>query len=175
MTMLLAAAMSAFSPEPVQSSASYEAAIRNTSTAPSYVMVTIVDANTNLEWTTCTTANFLVGALHMENGLAHDAEGTRQATALALLNTEHRFVFFSEAALRNIPAAVSPEELKQVRARFAPVSNEELRAGFGTKPWGALHDAFPDRRYLNAVACVLIERGLSPYMGDRTGAVSVGG
>jgi hypothetical protein len=172
-TILLTAAMSAFAPESVQSSASYEAAIRNTSTAPSYVMVTIIDANTNLERTTCTTANFLVGALHIENGLANDAEGRRQATTLALSNTEHRFTFFSEAALRNIPIGSSPEELKEVRARFAPVSNEALRAGFGTKPWGALHDAFPDRRYLNAVACVLIERGLSPYMGDRTGAISV--
>lgn len=169
--LLFAAATSAA--EPVQSRASYEAAIHNRTTSPSYVMITIVDANTKVERTTCTTANLLAGALHLETGLAYNAEGQRQATELAISNAEHRFVFSSEAALRNLPIPFSPEELEQARARFAPLSIEELRAGFGTKPWGALHDAFPDRHYRGAVACVLIERGLSPYMGDRTGAVTV--
>jgi hypothetical protein len=171
--ILFAAATSASAAKPVQSPASYEAAIQNASTAPSYVMVTIVDANTNIERTTCTTANFLAGAIHLQYALPFNAEGGRKATELALSNTAHRFTFSSEAALRNISASFSPEELAEVRARFAPLSNEELRAGFGTKPRGQLHDAFPDRRYRDAVACVLIERGLSPYMGDMTGAITI--
>lgn len=171
--ILFAAATSASAAEPVQSRASYETAIHNRTTSPGYVMITIVDANTKVERTTCTTANLLAGALHLETGLASNAEGQRQATELAISNAEHRFEFSSEAALRNIPIAFSPEELEQVRARFARLSTEELRAQFGAKPWGALRNAFPDRHYRGAVACVLIERGLSPYMGDRTGAVTV--
>lgn len=172
--ILVAAATSASASAQVQPAASYEAAVRNASTSPSYVMVTVVDANTGLERTTCTTANLLAGALHQQYGLAYDAEGVRQATALALSNAAHRFTFSVEAALRNIRASFSPEELAEVRARFAPLSERELRDGFGTKPWGRLHDALPDRRYRDAVACVLIERGLSPYMADRTGAVTIG-
>lgn len=171
--LFAAAAASAFAAQPVQSEASYEAAIHNRTTAPSYVMITIVDANTKVERTTCTTANLLAGALHLETGLAYNAEGQRQATELAISNAGHRFVFSSEAALRNLPTTFSAEELEQVRARFAPLSIEQLRAGFGTKPWGLLHNAFPDRNYRGAVACALIQRGLSPYMGDRTGAVTV--
>lgn len=171
--ILFAVATSASATEPVQSAASYEAAIHNQTTAPSYVMVTIVDANTNVERITCITANLLMGALHKQNRLGYDAEGRLKATELALSNTAHRFTFSSDDALRNILIAFSPEDLEEVRARFAPLSTGELREGFGTKPWGALHSAFADRRYRDAVACVLIERGLSPYMGDLSGAVSI--
>lgn len=170
---LFAAASSAFAAAPVQSPASYEAAIRNETTSPGYVMVTIVDANTNVERTTCTTANFLRGALHNQYGLPYDADGRRQVTELALTNTAHRFTFSAEAALRNIPIAFSAEEQEAVRARFAPLSIEELRAGFRFRPWGELHGTFPDRRYRDPVACVLIERGLSPFMADRTGAIGL--
>lgn len=171
--ILFAAMTSASASEPIQSSASYEAAVRNASTSPGYVMVTIVDANSGREWTTCTTGNFFVGALHRQYGLAYDAEGISQAMALAMANTAHRFTFSVEAALQNVSPSYTPEELAVVRARFASLSEQELRDGFGTKPWGKLHDAFRDRRYRNAVACVLIGRGLSPFMGDRTGAVTV--
>lgn len=142
--ILFAAAASASPSEPGQSPASYQAAIHNQTTAPGYVMVTIVDANTNVEWTTCTTANFLQGAINTEYGLAYDAEGRRQATELALSNTAHRFTFSSEAALGSIPIRFSSEQLEVVRARFAPLSTEELGARFGTRPWGKLHDAFPE-------------------------------
>lgn len=102
-----------------------------------------------------------------------DAEGVRQATALAMSNTAHRFTFSIEAALRNIPVSFSPEELVDVRARLAPLSNQELRDGFGASPWGKLHDAFRDRRFRDAAACVLKERGLSPYVADMTSAVTI--
>lgn len=90
-----------------------------------------------------------------------------------MTNTAHRFTFSDEAALRNVSPSYTPEELEEVRARFTPLSDQELRDGFGSKPWGRLHDVFSDRRYRDTVACVLIERGLSPYMGDRTGAVTI--
>lgn len=170
---LYAIALPAMATEHVQSTASYEAAIGNLSTAPSYVMVTIADANTGLERQTCTTANFLAGAIHFEYGLGYDHAGLKRATELALSNTSHRFVFTKQAALNNVSIEFTPQDLQDVRTWLAPVSNQELMAG--AHPWTDRDTPYAGRRYRSAVACVLIERGLSPYMADLTGQVVVAG
>lgn len=160
-----------------QSTASYEAAIRGSfetvTSAPAYVMVTIADANTGLERQTCTTANLLAGAIDLEYALAHDDAGRKQALALALSNTSHRFVFTKQAALNNVSIEFTPQDLEQVRTWLAPVSNQDLMAG--AHPWTGRDTPYSGRGYRSAVACVLIERGLSPYMADMTGQVVIPG
>jgi len=47
--LLYAITLPAVAAEYTQSASSFEAAVRNISTSPSYVMVTIADANTGLE------------------------------------------------------------------------------------------------------------------------------
>lgn len=168
-----AIAMPAMATEHTQSAASYEAAIGNLSTAPSYVMVTIVDANKGVELQTCTTANLLAGAMHFEYGLAFDAAGHKRATELTLSNTRHRFVFTQQTALDNVPIEFTPQDLENVRSWLAPVSNQDLMAG--VHPWTDRDTPYSGRRYRSAVACVLIERGLSPYMADMTGQVGIAG
>lgn len=71
-------------------------------------MVTIVDANTGRDWTTCATGNFFVGALHRQYGLAYDAGGICQAMPLAMANTAQRFTFSVEAALQNVSPSYTP-------------------------------------------------------------------
>src|SRR5450830_819541 len=171
--LLYAITLPAVAAEYTQSATSFEAALSNISTSPSYVMVTIADANTGLERQICTTANFLAGAIHFEYGLGNDHAGLKRATELALSNTSHRFVFTKQAALDNMRIDFSPQDLDNVRTWLAPVSNQDLMAG--AHPWTGRDTPYSGRRYRSAVACVLIERGLSPYMADMTGQVVVAG
>ena len=175
--LLCAISLPAMAAEHTQSAASYEAAIRGSfetvTSAPAYVMVTIGDANTGLERKTCTTANLLAGAIDLEYALTHDDAGRKQALALALSNTSHRFVFTKQAALNNVSIEFTPQDLQDVRTWLAPVSNQDLMAG--AHPWTSRDTPYSGRGYRSAVACVLIERGLSPYMADITGQVVVGG
>ncbi len=171
--LLYAITLPAVAAEYTQSATSFEAAVSNISTSPSYVMVTIADANTGLERQTCTTANLLAGAIHFEYGLAFDLAGLKRATELALSNTSHRFIFTKQAALDNMRIEFAPQDLDDIRTWLAPVSNQELMSG--AHPWTSRDTPYSGRRYRSAVACVLIERGLSPYMADLSGQVVVAG
>lgn len=171
--LLYAITLPAVAAEYTQSATSFEAAVSNISTSPSYVMVTIADANTGLERQICTTANFLAGAIHFEYGLGNDHAGVKRATELALSNTSHRFVFTKQAALDNVRIDFSPQDLDNVRTWLAPVSNQDLMAG--AHPWTQRESPYYAHRYRDAVACVLIERGLSPYQADLSGQVVVAG
>ena len=173
LTVLLALAMtsaSAVEPlsnsEPAQSQASFEAAIRNSySTAPSYVLVEVVDARTESTRSTCTTVNLLLGAIRREYDLGSDKAGVSKAIEIAQSNKTHVFRFAKEDALNNIPVKYSNSDLVGIRAQLAPLSTDELRAGFARA--GKLHALYRNDASRDAVACVLIERGLSPGMGDR--------
>lgn len=172
-----ALALPAMAATPLQSTSSYEAAIRGSfesaTSAPAYVMLTIADANTGLERHSCITASALVGAIHFEYGLAFDVRGRKQALALALSNADHRFVFTKQAALRNVHIESSAQDLDDMRAWLAPVSYQDLMAG--ARPWASRNTPYSRHRYRNAIACVLIERGLSPYQADLSGQVVVQG
>jgi hypothetical protein len=155
---------------PIQSQRSFEAAIRNHSTAPSYVMITVVDDATGEARTACTTANFLLGAIHREHDLGYDGDSLAMAERLALENTAHVFHFSKRSALENIPIQYSQQDIETVREKLAGLSAEQLRDGFSS--YGYLHAIYRSKphkqhvAYRDATACVLIERGLSPGMGD---------
>lgn len=97
--------------QPRQSDASYEAAIRNRSTSPSYVMVTVVDTEAGVTRPTCTEANFLLGAIHIERDIAYDREGEAKAMQIALQNQAHTFEFSKQKALRNVERHYTDDEL----------------------------------------------------------------
>lgn len=155
---------------PMQSKASYEAAFSEISTAPSYVLVTVVDANTGLSHTGCTDVNFLRGAIHKEYDIANDAEGSVKADQIALANTSHAFRLTNPAALANVAFQFSADDLGLMRDKLRGLTEAELRDGFSTSgKLHALYDVWPlakHRAYRDAIACALIERGLSPRKGD---------
>jgi hypothetical protein len=154
-----------------QSRASYEAAFRVLSTSPSYVLVTVIDARTGQARPVCTTSNFLLGAIHREYALGYDAVDSTKGVEIALKAHDHVFRFQRQAALDNIPASYSEAELQAARDFLAPFSAEELADKFSS--------LYANRRLdtkgyaKDAIACVLIERGLSPAMADITGQVYV--
>jgi len=155
---------------PVQSQASFEAAIKNHSTAPPYVLVTVVDDRTKTERSVCTTSNLLLGAIYFEHGLGTGAQAWAEAERIALSNRDHVFHFSKPKALENVAPTYTEKDLETIRAKLAPLSVEQLRQGFsGSGDLHAIYRVQPRERhtaYRDATACVLIERGLSPGMGD---------
>jgi hypothetical protein len=84
--------------EAVQSQADFAAAIRDHSTSPFIILLTVIDDRTGQARTGCSLAPFLVGALRSESGLSNiEAEG------LALANTSHVFHFSKQTALDHLP------------------------------------------------------------------------
>jgi hypothetical protein len=69
--------------EPSQPQAQFEAAIRNRSTSPNFILLTVVDDRTGESWIGCTLAPFLLGAIEREQ----PAVSLEEAVRIALSNT----------------------------------------------------------------------------------------
>jgi hypothetical protein len=155
----------------VQSRASYEAAFAVLSTSPSYVLITVIDARTGQARPVCTTSNFLLGAIGHEYALGTDAADRHKDVEIALQTKDHVFRFHQQSALDNISPRYTEDELRAAREFLAPLSTEELADKFSS--------LYANRRLdtkgyaKDAIACVLIERGLSPAMADISGQVYV--
>jgi hypothetical protein len=147
-------AQSATGAAPMQSQASFEKAIGNHSTSPSYVLISVVDDDTGQSRTFCTTANFLMGAIHREYGIGFGSGDIARADAIAIASKDHVFHFRRQEALDKLRMTYSEDELAAARASYASPSAAEGKR--------------------DAVACVLIEHGLSPHLADRSGQVVAG-
>jgi len=154
----------------VQSSESYEAAIRNISSSPSYVLIFVGDEVGGQTHSICTTANFLLGAIHREYGIGYERTDLSKAVDIAI-KTPDRTFRFHQPALNNIRLKYSLNDLEKARAFLAAFSTSEL-----TEKFSSLYGEkrLPTNEYSrDAIACVLIERGLSPKMADISGQVYV--
>jgi hypothetical protein len=105
--------------------------------------------------------------------IAASLDGIVQAKEIALKNRERRFRFTQPDALAAIEPTFSEADLDAARARLAPLSDDQIRAGLGFSPWGALHKQYANGPDQAAAACALIERGMSPGRGDRVPALYV--
>jgi len=145
------------------------------SSSPPYVQITVVDKRTSEARTGCVNAYALLGALRLEHDLLVGAHA--QTLELALTNKERRFEFTKPEALANLAISYLEADLEVMRQRMASYSDAELTAGFSA--YGTLRTllngspADRPRAYRDAAACVLIDRGFSPRIGDRTGALVI--
>jgi hypothetical protein len=158
-------------PVTVQPRESYEAAIHNYSTSPSYVMISIAGGETEQVKQVCTTANFLLGAIHREYGLGYSAADISKVAEIALASPDHTFRFRQPTALANIPLRYSDDDLAAARSFLAPISTDELRTRFSS----LLRESrlSTDGYARDAIACALLERGLSPRSSDISGQVYI--
>jgi hypothetical protein len=99
--------------------------------------------------------------------IAASPDGIVQAQEIALKNRERRFRFTQPDALAAIKPTFSDADLDAARARLAPLSNDQIRAGLRFGPSGSLRMEYANERDQAAAACALIERGMSPGRGDR--------
>lgn len=149
---------------PIQSRAAFERAINDDYLgSPYYVLITIKDSKTNQSETYCTMANFLLGAIHREHDLGHDVESIAKARKIAIENTDHVFTFNR------------PEALTNVHIRYSPADLDNARKSLVERGVPATIDNIFSYGYRDAVACVLIERGASPWVDHRTGRLKLGG
>jgi hypothetical protein len=142
--------------EPVQDRAHYEAAFRNHSTAPSFVLVTIVDDRTGQSRTGCVEANFVMGAITFETGVLGD-----EAEQTASSNSTHVFHFSKQKALDNVPFRYTQADLDRARDFVRRHGLDGLLLAMKNKD-----PELGDLRWSAALACVLIENGLSAVRGD---------
>jgi TonB family protein len=91
-----------------QSQAHFEAAIKDRSTSPFVVLLTVVDDRTGQSRTGCTEANSLIGAIVIEKEGGYGKSNAENMVKIdkaineALENKEHVFHFADQAALDNI-------------------------------------------------------------------------
>lgn len=160
-----------------QSARSFATAIHTSfttvTTAPRYVLITVVDANTGAERTGCITANFLAGAMSFESGKQDLFIETQGAEKAAMANTAHRFVFSNARALANLQFRYTADELALARVRLAPLTDDQLRDRHTFGAEGQLYDTQKTRSVRDATACALIDRGLSPGVADMTGGLYI--
>jgi hypothetical protein len=140
---------------PLQSQSRFEQAIRDRSSSPFFILLTIVDDRTGVAREACITANLFLGAIHREYGLAYDMASQKRVTEIALSKPDHVFHFSKQEALDNLPS-YSEEELVSARKTLDGLDeNQVLSTYFQNK----------------AVGCALVERGLSAREGDRGGEI----
>jgi hypothetical protein len=84
--------------ETLQPQAQFEAAIRNRSTSPNLILLTMVDDRTGDSWTGCTLAPLLLGAILKQQRTI----SVQEAIQIALSNTSHVFHFSRQSALDNL-------------------------------------------------------------------------
>ena len=152
--------------QPHQSPESFSAAIRDNSTSPFYVLITVVDDTTGQARTDCNTANLLLGAIHIEYGFTYDAAAIANAQNTALANTSHVFHFSKPEALANVAFRYSPHDMEVARQLIQPLTDEQLRKAFSLRGELAETNSYAER---DARACALVEHGLWVRIEDRSG------
>ncbi len=165
-----------------QSAANFAKAIANDSTSPYYVLITVINDKTGTRQTVCTEAPFLLGAITFQYHIlpARTKHGDQQSVALAwerklqaaALASKDRVYHFSEPkALKNLRAGYSQQELAQAHSLLAAWTTADIVAGM-TQSFSTKYKDFHQMRLnRDALAYVLLERGLQPRQGDMTGAV----
>ncbi len=156
----------------------YVRAIENNSTAPNYVLITVVNDWTKETRLICTVAPFLLGAIHRELQISYEDAGIRKVLEFALSQKDRIFHFSREDALKNIQSPYNEKNLAEMRVALKDLSDEEIRKGFkgDGKGLDKLYIDLPDKlysAYRDAIAHVLLERGLLPRRGCRAGNLTV--
>jgi hypothetical protein len=141
--------------------------ILNESTAPYYVLITVVNDSTHSSETIATEAPFLLGAIHLEYNIPYSKSGSRRVQKIALSNVNRIFHFRRDTAIKNIYPNCGNSILFEVKKRLSAYSNGDLLKQIKDDTYHTeLHLIYMTQRkelyycYRNAVAQVLLERGI---------------
>lgn len=147
-----------------QSLEAFAAAIKDSSSAPRYVRIVLTDGNTSIARDLCTLAPFLLGAIHIEYGIAYDVEGIARAREFALSTIDHRFTFYRTDAIHNISSKRTSREIEDAQEEvdkvLASLPDHRLRSVDVPNYWRG-----------EAIACALIDKGYSVGMRDLSGNI----
>jgi len=142
----------------------FRQALANRSTSPDYVLITVTTPGA-ANRTVCTTANFLLGAIHTQYGFPYTEQGQQRALQTALQQPDRSFTFTKPAAIRNLADYETPDALGQVRRRFVGKSDSELLDRKFIDSLTQKHSTAAHMAYRDATAHALLERGIACRMG----------
>lgn len=157
----------------------YRRALAEQSTAPLFALITLHDLKTGSDRLVCIPAPFLLGAIASEYHIDYDEAGSRKQFQIAVFQPERKFTFRNSNARRNAQPTYTPEILAHVRQLLADKSSGELRkeARATDTP---LHKLYRSKTnwahaaaYRDAIAHILLERGILAGVADRTGGLYV--
>lgn len=157
-----------------QSHADFVAAVRNNSTAPSFVKIQITDLNTGATYTACVPASALRGAVHAEQGEPSSREGRRKVFDLIVTNTSHDFGFRTREVLDNFFERPKPEDIQEA-GRLLDGTDLPIADFLKSEPAYAFYKINQARRSGRgaALACALIDRGYMPYSHSMNGSILI--
>src|ERR1700733_8544652 len=148
----------------VQDQAHYEQAVRDKTSAPYFVLVTIVDDAAKTSWTGCTLPEFVEGALDIEQGAANDDADMAHDAQTMLQAKDHTFHFSNPKALAELRMdASAPSDLERARAYLRAHGTAFLLSS----DWAKIDAANALNR--TALACAIIEKGFAARMADGNG------
>jgi hypothetical protein len=156
----------------------FRRAIANETTAPNFVLISLVTDGDRTKRMVAIPAPFLLGAIHSEYHLAYDWKGETRAKEIALGRPERAFEFRNPAALKNVQPSYSEADLAKARERLGKIGDAAILVGFrgGTGRLHNLYNDLPDRESTamrDAIAHVLIERGFLVGHGCVAGYITV--
>lgn len=160
----------------------FRCALHNNSTSPNYVLITIIDDNTEEETTCVVTTDALIGAIHREYGIPYSRSGADSVIQIALSGHDRRFHFSRMEALSNVFCSYGLSILDSVRSRLSLLTNEEIRHGlpYVSRDYGStLHAIYKyqkvdqKRAYRDALAHALLERDILCGISDVSGQLYV--
>lgn len=154
----------------------FNKAINDNSTAPLYILINVPKYGKD---DICVPAPFLLGAIAMDRNLAYDREGEKKQIELAEANFGQAFSFSSSKALANVKPRYGQDQLAAA-VRFAGnLSDEEIVRQLRSvdSPLHQLYARYPDASrqmaYRDALACILLKRGILVGIQDISGMLFV--
>lgn len=150
----------------------FERAIENQSSAPYWLMATIVNDTTGETKRVCIEGIQLFEAVRLENKLGRGKQDWKTAKRLILENAARTYRFNNPDAWKQVQPRYSPEMLARVEQELRPLSTAELAARFSSATKGGfikMDDSLPFKDvigYCAVAAYVLTERGLLAGRGD---------
>jgi hypothetical protein len=167
----------------VQDEAHFRKALLDMSTSPYFIFIEVIDARNDERRSFCVEARSLLVALLSELDLGHDQASLSEVVDIALGNTGHVFRFSKQEAL-DIIGFTEPKLQEGTWWRnIMPVRYTEgdlnyarkLINMFGVAPLMGIKDQqrwkFEYLEWSPALACALIEKGLSARRADITGQI----
>jgi hypothetical protein len=174
-SILLLLAMSAAASTTEFSRAMFARAVKDESTSPLFVLILLQETNTKVR-TICVPAPLLIGAIQMESNLSENDVGGNRAKQVAIANWNKPWVFAKAQARENVKPRYSGHVLHEVRRQLGSSANSALKAQLRS-PGSALHEFYRTQHghrfaaYRDAVAHVLLERGIAVGVADRSGGL----
>ena len=135
----------------------FDDALRNLTTAPNYVLISVTDSNSELPEVVCVTALDLLGAICNEREL-----GLKEAQEYALKKEDRTYQFSNPKVIKRLSRNYSESMLSDARLIFAGMTVEEIeaairlyrRAGNGKPNYAALAHALAERGILSVKGCL---------------------